>query len=318
MNNRRSFATIVALALCLASGWVNAQSSLTRYLQHVQPLGSAHLTFPGPAGGYTLAHMPTKRVMEWGDTVIQDRAFLIDLNLSGDGLFLSPDTVLSVTGNTPFEFIFSKTRTIHAALTPTHTHEEYLNFDTTFDGVIGYGLFKQYITAFDFMNKTVTFYPLFSQVDVSDTDARIMQLPLIDDAKLTYCHCDYPTIWLDAQAPPFKPGHVQLAFQEPLSQIFVGALDKKTSDIIDRQFVKDSLAGLKRPLGLSLAEFKVRTLSGISENLAGRSPHRSVNDLPKEYHDLSVPILGTFATDIMRTYSGLIIDPSRQKLIFVK
>ncbi|MDP4198377.1 MAG: hypothetical protein Q8922_04335 [Bacteroidota bacterium] len=317
MNNRL-FAILICLATVLTVATASAQSSVDRYLQHVQPIGSAKLTFPGPNGGYTLAHLPTREVMEWGDTVISNRAFLIDLNLSHDGLFLSPDTVHSVTGNTPFEFVFSKGHIIHAGLSPTHTHEEYLNFDTTFDGVIGYGLLKQFITVFDFKNQRLTIYPLYSQVDVSDTDASLMQLPLIDDAKVTYCHCEFHTIWLDATAPPFQPGHVQLAFQQPLSQIFADALDKKTSTLLDKQYLQDSLSGVKRPLGLSLTDFRVRMLSGQSDNLAGRSPHRIVAGLPKEYHDLSVPLLGTFGTDILRTYSALIIDPSRQKLIFVK
>lgn len=308
---------LVILMLCAANLAAQAQKPVTRFFPKSDVIGTVPLTFPGPGGGNTFLHLPTRVVKEWGDTVTELRAYLLDLNISNDGVYLSPDTVLNVKGNTPFEFAFSNKRTVHSNLTPTHAHEEYAWLDTTYTGNIGYGLLKQFVSAFDFKNNTLTLYPLYSAVEIPAGDS-VIELPLIDDAKITYCGCVYPTIWMDGNAPPFKAGHVHLAFDEPVSQIYSNALDKKTEGLLRRQYLQDSAAGTKRPVGFNLGQFYVKTLNGQSENLAKRSPHRTVAELPKQYHDLNVPLLGAIGTDFLRTFSGLIIDPSGKKMVLIK
>lgn len=314
--NKRLLLVGFLFALIGAAG-ASAQPAPNSYA-HGLPIGTARLSFPGRNGGYTFVHIPMRDVTEWGDTVVADRAFLLDLNLSHDGLFLSPDTVLNITGNTNFEFVFSHGHIIHASLAPSHTHDEFRDVDSTFNGTLGYGLIQKYTTVFDFKKKTLTFYPLLTSIEADEKDTNLLQLPLIDDARLTYCHCTFPTVWIEASSPPFTTGHVNLAFNKPLSEIFDPALDKATRAKLDKQFAKDTTAGIRRPIGVSISEFKVRTVAGDTVNLARRAPHRAVVDLPKEYHDLNVPILGALGTDVLRTFSGLIIDPSRQKLIFVR
>src|SRR5206468_2329225 len=63
--------------------------TLTQYLKFAHPLGSVKLDFPGPYGGFTFVHLPTKEIMEWGDTVVKDHVYLIDMNVSHDGTFLA-------------------------------------------------------------------------------------------------------------------------------------------------------------------------------------------------------------------------------------
>jgi hypothetical protein len=43
-----------------------------------------------------------------------------------------------------------------------------------------------------------------------------------------------------------------------------------------------------------------------------------VDPMPPIYRDFIIPVMGSLGTDVLRTFSGIIIDPSRGKLIFVK
>jgi hypothetical protein len=294
------------------------ESRLQYYLRLAHPIGTAKLTFPGPGGGFTLVHFPTKERMEWGDTLVNDHAYLLDLNISHDGLYLAPDTMLSFSHSSAFEFDLPGGHTIHADLTPGHSREELRGLDSTFNGTIGYGLMKKYITAFDFKRNTLTFYSLYASDSIAAEDTNVIQMPILDDAQITYCHCKAPTIWLDVQAPPIPQGHVNLAFQDAHSEIFKPSLDSTTRIFIDNQHLKDSLSGNKRPIGLNVAQFIIRDASGHAINLALRGQHRLVTPMPPIYHDFNVPVMGALGTDVLRTFSGIIIDPSRGKLIFVK
>ena len=320
--NKRFISVIIAAILGVAS-IASAQSAgsakLERIMKFGHPIGTVKLEFPGPDSGYTLLVMPTKERMDWGDTIVRDRAYLLDLNFAHDGGYLAPDTMKTFSDYTTFEFPLTKEHIIHAQLAPGHTHEEMKSLDTAFNGTLGYGFLKQFVTVFDFKKNTLTFFPLYANVDLAADDPKTIQLPVLDDAKITYCGCAYPTIWVEAEATPLTPGHVNLAFHRPLSQVYVTALDKKTQNIIAKQAHADSLADHPgRPLGLNLSEFIVGKSNSTPENLAGRGPHREIAQLPAQYHDLSVEVLGTLGTDILRTFSGLIIDPSRNKLVFVK
>jgi hypothetical protein len=307
----------VTPSLSIAQSAIRNASKLDRYMMFAHPIGAAKLSFPGSNGGYTLIHLPTKEITEIGDTVIKDHAYLLDLNLSHDGLYLAPDTMLKVTDFTPFEFAITKDHIIHAKLAPSHSHEELRNLDSTFNGTLGYGLLRQFVTVFDFKKNTLTFYPLYANVDIGQHDTNATQLPLIDDAKITYCGCPFPTIWMDVQAPPLKPGHVNLAFDQPLSQVFTPAIDAQTQKLIDKQTaaIHKVTNGTKEKqnVGFNLGQFIVG-----GENIASRSPHRAIAELPAQYHDLNVAVLGTLGMDVLRTFSGIIIDPSRSKVILVK
>ncbi len=292
--------------------------SVDSYFQNARPIATVKLDFPGPGGGYTLIHLPTKEGNGLGDTLINDHTYLLDLNISHDGLYLAPDTMLSFSKSTPFEFDFPGGRIIHANLTPSHSREELTALDSSFEGVIGYGLMKKYITAFDFKHSQLTFYPLYSSDSIADDDSDVIQMPILDDAKITYCHCNAPTIWLDVQAPPLPQGHVNLAFQEPRSEIFKPSLDSVTRMIIDKNHLRDSLAGKTRPIGLDLKQFIVHDAFGHAINLISHGSHRMVDPMPQIYHDFNVPVMGALGMDVLRTFSGVIIDPSRNKLIFVK
>ena len=306
---------ILLTGILLAAGSVSslAQSRIDRYMKFAHPVGTVKLDFPGPNGGYTFVHLPTKEVNESGDTIVKDHTYLLNLNVSHEGLYLAPDTMHTLTDYTPFEFALPNGHIIHAKLAPGHSHEEFRGLDSSFNGTIGYALIRQFVTVFNFEKNTLTFYPLFANVDIGEHDSTAIQIPLIDDAKVTYCGCSFPTIWLDAQAPPFKAGHVNLAFQQPLSQIFNPAIDEKTQELLDKKATIDPATKKKRPVGFSLSQFIVG-----GENIARRSPHRMITDLPSQYHDLTVPVLGTLGTDVLRTFKAVIIDPSRTKLIFVK
>ncbi len=282
------------------------------------PVGTVKLAFPGPGSGFTFVHLPTKEVTEYGDTQVNERSYLIDLNISHEGLYIAPDTMLEFSNYTPFQFVLPNGHIIHARLAPGHTHQDYLAMDTNFNGTIGWGLIKQFITVFDFKKNELTFYPLYSSVLIADDDTNVIQLPIIDDAKITYCHCPQSTVWLDVTAPPLPEGHVNLAFQQPYSQIFTTALDSTTSAIVEKQHAEDSITGTKRTIGLSVAQYYLHDLSGHAINISDRGPHRIVTLPPAIYHDLTIPVMGTLGTDILRTFSGIIIDPSRNKLIFVK
>lgn len=309
---------MLLLACFAGRAWGQPESRLDHYMSLAHPIGTASLAFPGPDGGYTFVHLPTKELMEWGDTEVNPRTYLLDLNISHEGLYIAPDTMLDFSQYTQFQFVLPGNHIIHAKLAPSHTHQDYLAMDTNFNGTLGWGLIKQFITVFDFKRNLLTFYPLYSSVIVADDDTNVIQLPIIDDARITYCHCPVSTVWLDVQAPPLIPGHVNLAFQQPRSEVYLTALDSNTRQIVNRQIIKDSLAHDVRPIGLNLGQFIVHDLAGHAINLASHGPHRAIVPLLDIYHDLTVPVLGALGTDVLRTFSGIIIDPSRNKLIFVK
>ena len=147
----------------------------------------------------------------------------------------------------------------------------------------------------------------------------MIELPLLDDEGITYCHCKAPAVWLDVEAPPLPDGHVNLAFHDPQSEIFKPSLDSDTRKRTDKTHLEDSLAGGHHPVGLVLAQFMIHDLSGKSINLAPHGSHRLIDPMPKIYHDFIYPVMGSLGTDVLRTFSGIIIDPSRGKLlIFVK
>jgi hypothetical protein len=282
-------------------------------MQFAHLVANVPLTFPGPGGGFTLAHFPVHEITKYGDTLTVTHAFLVDLGTANEGNFLPADTLKLTTGYTPWELVPATDRIIHVSLAASGAHPEYRELDSTYFGMLGYAFFKQFVTVFDFKNKRLLLYSLYSTVDVADKDTAVLQGQYVDDEFLTYCHCPYPTIWLMAEAPPLKAGHVHLALEMPLSEVYKPALDAETKTVVDRRAIADSLAGKKGPVGLSLAQFKI-----WNKNIASLNPHRYVSPLPPIFKDLSAPVMGTIATDVLRRYSALIIDPVRTRLVLVK
>lgn len=306
----RSFSVVLVLSFLFVSGVSRAQTDL--YV-HAKPIATAPLTFPGPFGGYMFAHLPVEELGEAGDTLVKTRAFLVDMNISHDGIFLSPDTMQSSSDAVPFVFPMSRERAIHARLAPTHVHENFRGLDSSYAGSIGYGLLQKYTTVIDFRKNEILFYPLLTPVEIAERDRNVLSLPLLDDAYLTYCHCPYPTIWMETEAPPLRAGRVQLAPQEPISQVFEDALDSATSSALAGQSRPDPVTGQKQKVGLNVGVFKIG-----GRNIASFNAHRAVDPTPDAFKDLSVTILGTLGNDVLRKFSELIIDPGRQAIYLVK
>ena len=292
---------------------ISTETRAEHYMRHGRLAAKVALTFPGPGGGYTMAHFPVREITKYGDTLTVMHAFLIDVGTANEGDYIPPDTQKTSTGYVPWEFPVGPDRTIHVELAPSSAHPEYRTLDSTYMGTLGYAFLKKFISVFDFKNKTLSLYPLYSTVDIAIHDTLAIQGGYLDDAFLTYCHCPYPTIWLAGEALPLKPGHVHLALASPHSQVFEPSLDDETRESLKARAKADSLTGRKPSVGLSLQNFTV-----LGANLARHSPHRFVAPLPPVFKDLSEPIMGTMATDVLRTFSALIIDPSRTRIILVK
>ena len=304
---------VLLFALVLPAASVLAQTSEIDRAISSKPLAVLPMTFPGPFGGYMFVHIPVEQIGEAGDTSVKTKAFLVDMNISHEGIFLSPDTLQSTRDAIPFVFPVAKNRAIHAKLAPSHMHEEYRGLDSSYAGSIGYGLLQKYTTVFDFKSNEIRFYPLLTDISFASDNPRVLKLPVLDDAYLTYCHCPYSTIWLDVTAPPLSPGRVQLAPQEAISQIFEDAIDAKTKALLGQESRPEQPNGAPPKVGLNVGTFKIG-----GKNIAGLSPHRAVDPLPPAFHDLSVNIIGTLGNDVLRKFSALIIDPSRQSLYFIR
>ena len=306
---------LLGIAFLLVANGGRAAAQETRsehYMRHAHLVATFPLTFPGPDGGYTMAHVPVQEITHYGDTIVVTRAFLVDLGTANDGNYVMPDTMRVSTGYTAWTFPLGGGHALHASLAPSGAYTEYKQLDSTYFGTLGYAFFKQFLTVFDFKRQVLSLYTLYSTVDVADRDTMAMQVPYFDDAVLTYCHCAYPTMWLDAEAPPLKAGRVSIGFNKPRSAIYQPALDPKTAKQL-KKALKDSVGGKPVPVGLSLATFSL-----MGYNIAPRNPHRWVEPQPLVFKDLSIFVMGAIGTDLLRSYSGFIIDPARMKVVFVK
>ncbi len=319
-----SFAIVIVLVLGLplisrAQAPATRQPQMTsserleRYLKFAHPVGTVKLKFVGPNGGYMLAELPVREPQTSHDTIVVNRYFLLDLSVGGEGLYLAPDTITTTSDKIPLVFPITKDHAIHATLVASHSREELRELEPNFRGVIGYGMLKQFVTVFDFVKGELTFYPLYANVDIALADKNTIQAAYLDDAVLTYCHCPFPTVWLEADAPPLKPGRVHLAFASPESAIFTPALTDELLDKVKAEMVPNPKTGKKPKVGFTIGEFRI---AGI--NIARLEPKRQIEDLPPLFRDLNIPVLGTIGNDLLRNFSGLIFDPSRTKVIFVR
>ncbi|MEO8872596.1 MAG: hypothetical protein ABI444_07985 [Candidatus Kapaibacterium sp.] len=296
-----------------AQGEKKVESRTAHYMRHGRLVARIPLTFPGPGGGYTMAHVPVKEISKYGDTVSVMHAFLLDFGTANEGNFFPPDTMKASSGYSPFELDAGAGHLIHLELVPSAAHPEYKSLDSTYFGTLGYAFFNKFVTTIDFEDNTMSLYTLYSTVEIGERDTLTLQLNYLDDAVLTYCHCHFPTVWLDGEAPPFKPGHVHVSLATPQSVIYWTSLDVKTKKLLEKEFARDSLTGRKPKPGISVATFRVG-----GKNIASRAPHRLVEDYPPVFKDLSVSVLGTLATDVLRTFKGMIFDPTGKRLLLVR
>ena len=129
------------------------------------------------------------------------QAFLIDVGTPNEGNYLPKDTSRVTTGYTSWSLMTSAGHMLHVPLAPMNSHQEFRQLDSTYFGTLGYAFFKQFMTVLDYKKKTLSLYTPYSSLRIADRDTQVIQMPYFDDAFVTYCHCPYPTIWLDATAP---------------------------------------------------------------------------------------------------------------------
>lgn len=305
---------ILLIGLAIANiATAQEQYRIDHYTKLAKPLGSIDLSFPGNGGGYTLANLDVQYVDGYEDTTYQKLKFLIDFTVSSDGTFIPPDTMRSTDQYKEHVIRLSDQRFVRATLSKSESKIEYRELDKSFAGVLGYYFFKRYITVFDFKRNKMTLYPLFASINIRESDTNAIQVPYKDDAFITYCHCPFPSVWLESEAPPLKKGRVYFGFGSPYSEVYMPSLDDKTRKIFEKETVTDTLTGKKITPGFSLATFRIG-----NRNIAKQNPKRLVSELPPLFKDLTVPVMGSIGTDVLRTFSAMIFDPSRETVTFVK
>ncbi len=286
---------------------------IDRYTKLAKPLGSIDLTFPGPGGGYAFATLNVQYVDGYDDTTYRKLKFLIDFTVSSDGTFIPPDTMRSTDQYKEHVIRLSDERFVRATLSKSESKSEYRELDKDFAGVLGYFFFKRYISVFDFKRNKLTLYQHYASINVRASDTNAIQVPYKDDAFITYCNCPFPSVWLESEAPPLKKGRVYFGFGSPYSEVYTTSLDEQTRKIVEKETEVDSLTGRKKLPGFSLATFRIG-----NRNIAKQNPRRLVRELPPLFKDLNVPVMGSMGTDVLRTFSAMIFDPSREQVTLVK
>jgi hypothetical protein len=304
---------LLVLLLTSIASLALAQERIDHYTKLASPLGSIDITFPGPGGGYAFANLDVQYVDGYGDTTYRKLPYLIDFTVSSDGTFIPPDTMRSTDQYKEHVIRLSDQRFVRATLSRSESKIEFRELDTNFAGVLGYFFFKRYVTVFDFKRSKMTLYPLYASINIRESDTNTIQMEYKDDAFINYCHCPFPSVWLEGEAPPLKKGRVFFGFGTPFSEVYMNALDEKTRRIFEKETETDSVTGKKITPGFSLATFRIG-----NRNIAPQSPRRLVKDLPPLFKDLSVQVMGSIGTDVLRTFSAMIFDPSRNKVTLVR
>ncbi|MEP7236044.1 MAG: hypothetical protein ABI778_12185 [Ignavibacteriota bacterium] len=304
------FFFMTLFAACAAT--LHAQSKST-YLKDGEIIARFPMHF---SSGYMFITVPVIDTDMYGQSVTLSRSFVLDPAASNDGSYQPDDSLVNVTGTRSFYFPVSKQRTLNLDLVPTLAKERYKVVDTSFYGVLGYAFLRKYITIINYLEQTVTLYSISEKDPQWDSrlDTAAIFVPYLDDAVLDHCNCSFPTMWLDVEAPPLKPGRVHFALAERQSTIFRQALEPKTQKFLDDKLRQDSIAGKKDDYsGISVDQFQI---SGI--NIAKRNPRRTISDLPPIFRNLNIFIIGTLGVDVLRHFPAVIIDPTRSRLMFVK
>lgn len=278
--------------------------------------GELVATFPIQIkNGFLLATLPIQDTNESGEKITTPRSFLLDPAISNDGNFVPLDSNgLIITRAIEFRVPVSEARTIKLELVQTEAREAFRNMEKSFMGVLGYGFIKRYRTVIDIVRKEMRLYSLASDIAFSKMiDTLSTRAYYFDDAIITYCSCQFPSMWLEVKAPPIKEGRVHLSLADNQSTIFRDALDKATLSMIEKEERADSAAGKQNFAGISVGQFYIG-----EKNIAGRNPRRVVVKRPSKFKDLNIEVVGTLAMDVLRTYQAVIIDPTTFQIVLVK
>jgi len=265
--------------------------------------------------GFMFVDIPTYDTNEYSQAQKVARTYLIDLGASNEGSWLLDSTSTAViTEYKHVSIAITDSTSFSLSLIPSGSRENFRKLDSAFSGTIGYGWLKQFVSVFDFAEGRWSIYRADNNPKYSPrVDTVATHIPYLDDAFITYCHCPFPTIWLEVEAPPLSPGRVQLSLSDNQSYIYKPALDSKTAKIVADNERADSLSGKTEFAGIELANFIT-----AGRNIAQRNPRRAIMPLPPRFKDLNITVIGTLALDVLRKYEAVIIDPARQKVILVR
>lgn len=265
--------------------------------------------------GFLLVTLPIQDTNDRGEKITVPRSFLLDPAISNDGNFVPLDSNgLVITRAIEYRVPVSEGRTLKLELVQTEAREAFRNMEKSFMGVLGYGFIKRYRSVIDIADKQMRLYSLASDITYSKTvDTSSTRTYYYDDAIITYCSCQFPSMWLEVKAPPIKEGRVHLSLADNQSTIFRDALDKQTLALIEKEEHADSLSGKQNFAGISVGQFYIG-----EKNIAGRNPRRAVVKRPSKFKDLNIEVVGTLAMDVLRTYQAFIIDPTTFQIILVK
>jgi hypothetical protein len=278
--------------------------------------GELVATFPIQIeSGYLFVKIPMEDTNVYGEKITVPRSFLLDPSISNDGNFVPFDSNgIVITRAIQFLVPVSNARTLKLELVPTEAREGLRNIEKDFMGVLGYGFIKRYRSVIDIFRKEIRLYSLASDITYSKlVDSMSTRTYYFDDAIISYCSCQFPSMWLDVKAPPVKEGRVHLSLGDNQSTIFRDALDKATLSIIEKEEHADSLAGKQNFGGISVGQFYIG-----GKNIAGRNPKRTVVKRPAKFKDLNIEVVGTLAMDVLKTYEAIIIDPTRFEIMMVR
>lgn len=300
---------VLLLLLCILPVAAHATDADAKYIAHGELVARFETHFKN---GFLFASVPIVDTLLDGRLDTMMRSFLIDPRASNDGSYLPADSSDTQLGTRTFYVPISTQRTLVWKLAPSLAKFNFRKADTSFGGVIGYGILKQYVCVLNFAANTFTLYALDPSPKLSKRlDTGAVHVPYYDDVLLRYCHCNFPSIWLEPNAEPLLKGRWHLSLADRQSVIYEQSLPGKLKKKINDAMLRDSLAGKTDPFaGIELPKFE---LGGV--NLAKLEPHRPIDNLPDLFKDLSVTVMGTVAMDVIRHYHALIIDPSLGKLM---
>ncbi len=265
--------------------------------------------------GFLFVTMPMLDTNAFGEKVILPKSFLLDPAIAGDGNFVPIDSEgIVITRSFEFRFPVSESRTIKLDLVPTEAREQFRSIEKNFMGVLGYSFIKRYRSVLDITRGEMKLYTLSTDIQYSPyLDTSSTKTYYFDDAIITYCNCQFPSMWLEVKAPPIKEGRLHLSLAENQSTIFRDALDAQTLTIIEKEELADSLAGKQNFAGISVGQFYIG-----QRNIAERNPRRVIVKRPAQFKDLNIEVIGTLAMDVLKTYTAIIIDPTLYQIMLVR
>jgi hypothetical protein len=262
--------------------------------------------------GFLFVNIPVIDTLLDGRADTVTKSFLIDPRASNDGSYLPKDSSDTKLGTTSFYIPASTQRTLVWKLAPSLAKANFTHTEPSFGGVIGYGILRQYVSIINFDAKTFSLYSLEpAPTYVTKLESGAVHVPYFDDAVLTYCHCQFPTIWLEPDAAPLKTGRWHLSLADRQSVVYQQAIPGEIIRKINRALYEDSIKGKMDPYtGVRLQKFELG-----SSDLVKLAPGRPIDNLPAIFKDLSFPVMGTVAMDIISKFHAVIIDPTRGTLM---